>query len=671
MSFYSLIHGSLSQGEAAAPTGATRPEYCTYFNNTSALADSSLTDFEVYSSGGTGEFTLCGWFRYTIINHDDYSGWRDKGFGVHYTGSGANQLATVFIDGGGFQNVVRFESEGNILGDGYDTNNSEMAEGDWFFFAMKKASGVTALEGFIFNEAGSLVTSGQTAVFTNTDSPVIYVGIGHDDLLNTYPTMHSMQNAVGFWDRYFTDSELLEIYNSGDGLSYEHLDAAQKTNLISWWDCDNPSSTTGITDNHGTTTLLPKAYLSQITPTLTKTLIHSTDYIPVPLTPTNFGGYVWTDTSIKLDWSDGYTYATSYKVYQDNVEIADLPVNQFTYTATGLTSGTTYLFKVAGYNVNGTGTTANISRTLESTAAPINLTGITFNDYVSLNWDNVAPYEEEIRVYVDDVLTATLATGDSSEPITGLTSGTTYEFKVSSFISGLTESFSDVWSGTTTSTTGATGQRPANAAYFNSAGRMRYAVPSLTTGIRSVAYWAKFDNYNNNEIVHLGVTSSGEISTMNNAAGGTIENRTFSNNYTTATSFVHSTWYFFCMTTNNDSTPSYLYCYDESGLIEKLTLTNGAATYFDGQTAFVLGGRTGSPSFGRGSLNAVGMWNKELSSTEVANLWNGGSGLSYSNLVGFGLNTDLYDWWDLDSSTTSDHLSDAGTTTGTITYAPI
>jgi hypothetical protein len=185
-----------------------------------------------------------------------------------------------------------------------------------------------------------------------------------------------------------------------------------------------------------------------------------------PTAPQSFTGSAG-DTEVSLSWaapsSNGGSAVTGYKVYQstDDASYSEVATPLGTsQTVTGLTNGTTYFFKVAAVNAEGTGTqTSSISYTPTAAATapgvPQSLAATHSNTQVDLSWS--APASDGgatitgYKVYqsTDDVSFSEVATpSGTSQSITSLTNGTTYYFKVAAVNS--------VGTGTQTSSVNAT-----------------------------------------------------------------------------------------------------------------------------------------------------------------------------------------------------------------------
>jgi titin len=93
---------------------------------------------------------------------------------------------------------------------------------------------------------------------------------------------------------------------------------------------------------------------------------------PPPLTPSNFSAAGISETAISLSWTDNATNETAYRVERSpdglNIfaTIASLASNATGYTDTGLSSDTTYDYRVAAVNDSGDSGFANASGTTDA-----------------------------------------------------------------------------------------------------------------------------------------------------------------------------------------------------------------------------------------------------------------------------------------------------------------
>jgi titin len=175
------------------------------------------------------------------------------------------------------------------------------------------------------------------------------------------------------------------------------------------------------------------------------TVTPSTSSQQVPGAPTNLSGTAG-DSQVSLTWTAGVgETATDYQVeYKENESLAwliyDDGVSTNTNTvASGLTNGTSYNFRVKGKNSAGTSSASNevtVTPT-KQLGAPINLTGIAGDGRVTLSW--TAPESADITDYQVEYKTSTTDTWsvfndgvsvNTTAVVTGLTNGTSYDFRV-------------------------------------------------------------------------------------------------------------------------------------------------------------------------------------------------------------------------------------------------
>jgi chitodextrinase len=159
-----------------------------------------------------------------------------------------------------------------------------------------------------------------------------------------------------------------------------------------------------------------------------------------PTAPTNLTASGTTQTATNLSWtaSTDNVAVSGYDVFIDGSLVAS--VTGTTYTATGLTSSTTYSFfvqaKDAAGNISGNSNTVSVTTsdapapdTIAPTAPTLSASGTTQSS-TNLSWsgatDNVGVTGYE--VYNGTILLGTVTT--TSAEITGLTASTTYTFSV-------------------------------------------------------------------------------------------------------------------------------------------------------------------------------------------------------------------------------------------------
>jgi len=159
------------------------------------------------------------------------------------------------------------------------------------------------------------------------------------------------------------------------------------------------------------------------------------------------------DGQVTLTWSavSGATkYAVSiYKGTGTNYTILSKTITGTSYTATGLTNGTTYQFLVQAY-VGGkwsTFTTADhVSATpVGSNVKPTNIKATAGNGQVTLTWDKVTGATKyAVSIYLGTGTrynTLTTSITGTSYTATGLTNGTTYQFLVQAYVGGKWNTF--------------------------------------------------------------------------------------------------------------------------------------------------------------------------------------------------------------------------------------
>ena len=181
---------------------------------------------------------------------------------------------------------------------------------------------------------------------------------------------------------------------------------------------------------------------------------------PLPAAPT-ISSATPGDSRVVLKWDDpGNITITKYQVrwkvkdsddstYTPRADItspnpyATPPTPPTTYTATGLTNGTTYTFEVRAGNGSGEGPASTVdAKPIAIPDAPENLSATAGDGQVALSWDNpeddtIQKHQVRWKVKDDDDSTYTIwvDTGSSgadtlTHTVTGLSNGTRYTFAV-------------------------------------------------------------------------------------------------------------------------------------------------------------------------------------------------------------------------------------------------
>jgi len=115
-----------------------------------------------------------------------------------------------------------------------------------------------------------------------------------------------------------------------------------------------------------------------------------------------------------------------------------------------------------------------------------------------------------------------------------------------------------------------------------------------------------------------------DINMLISQTGADAGNVTLTFDLGTGTWWSHDTWYHIVFTSNGTNEHKV---YVDDNLIETITTT---ATPYNSTSAWVIGGHNEGPYDNMdGLIDEVGVWSKVLTSTEVAALYNSGSGIPY------------------------------------------
>jgi hypothetical protein len=187
--------------------------------------------------------------------------------------------------------------------------------------------------------------------------------------------------------------------------------------------------------------------------------------VTAPLAPTGLSATAG-DHQIALIWN-AVTGATSYNVYRGATSGGETPLQSglpgTSFTDTGLTNGTTYYYQVTAVNAGGE---SPLSLEVSSTpiglppASPTNLVATpASSSQIDLTWNDNSNNETgfvieyaPISNFATGLTTINIGSNMTSYSVTGLSSGTTYWFRVRATNAGLDSSDSNVANATTMAT---------------------------------------------------------------------------------------------------------------------------------------------------------------------------------------------------------------------------
>ncbi len=165
---------------------------------------------------------------------------------------------------------------------------------------------------------------------------------------------------------------------------------------------------------------------------------------PPPTAPSGATGTDFTQSSIRLYWTDNSGNEEGFRMYRNGVQVATVGANTTTYTFSGLSCGTSYTLGVAAYNASG-GTSSQSSTTgstvICTPTAPSNVSLITNSDSAqTVSWTDNSSNESGFYIYQWNGSSWTyhsaVGANVTSKYITDLSCGTSYTFGVRSYNGG-------------------------------------------------------------------------------------------------------------------------------------------------------------------------------------------------------------------------------------------
>jgi fibronectin type 3 domain-containing protein len=169
--------------------------------------------------------------------------------------------------------------------------------------------------------------------------------------------------------------------------------------------------------------------------------IVTANFVKMPNTPTNIVATVSSVNSIIVSWSS-VSNITGYRIYRSTsysgnyIQIGTSPENSF--IDSGLSPGTTYYYKVSAYNSNVESSQSNSAQATTQLSAPTGLTVTSSANSMTIEWSSV-PNAAGYRIYRSTSSSgnytqiSTSSTNSYIDNTGGLSSGTTYYYKVSAY----------------------------------------------------------------------------------------------------------------------------------------------------------------------------------------------------------------------------------------------
>lgn len=179
--------------------------------------------------------------------------------------------------------------------------------------------------------------------------------------------------------------------------------------------------------------------------------------VPVPGDPSSLTAVAASDSSINLSWSDPATNEDYYGVDHSTDGVSwsslttTLPANTTTYTHNSLGEHTTHYYRVyAINNISGNSGYSNTANATTDIIAPSGLTATAVSDsQIDLAWTDNSSVESGVKIEQSPngstgwTLIHTTGANATSYSVTGLSSGTTYYFRVRAYVGSDTSAYSN------------------------------------------------------------------------------------------------------------------------------------------------------------------------------------------------------------------------------------
>ncbi len=198
------------------------------------------------------------------------------------------------------------------------------------------------------------------------------------------------------------------------------------------------------------------------------TVIKGTPPPAPPSPPTGLAAVPESSSSINLTWADGSSNETGSKIERSTdgtnfTEIATVPQNITSYSASGLAASTQYFFRVRAFNAagdSGYSNTANATTFAAPPPVPVSPSGLTAapisTSQINLSWTDNAGNEDGFRIErcsgatcTNFVQIATVGPNIAGFANTGLVKNTTYRYRVRAYNASGNSGYSNIASAKT------------------------------------------------------------------------------------------------------------------------------------------------------------------------------------------------------------------------------
>ena len=264
--------------------------------------------------------------------------------------------------------------------------------------------------------------------------PQPFPGLDAPSNLTATPISSSRINLA--WTDNSTAEAGFKLERSTDGLNFTQL-VVLGANATSY---ANTSLTAGTTYHYRV-----RAYTGAEHSAFSNTATAATQ--PAPAAPTNLTAAAVSPSKINLAWTDNASNEAGFKLERSTdgvnfAQVAVLGANITSYSNTSLTASTAYTYRIWAYDGPNNSAYANTASatTQSAPAAPSNLTATAtaFSGQIGLTWTDNATNEAGFKLErsldgVNFTQVAGLGANSTSYTNAGLTSGTTYYYRIRAY----------------------------------------------------------------------------------------------------------------------------------------------------------------------------------------------------------------------------------------------